>query len=99
MKKSSNLALLITAASSFLGGIALGMLLSPKSGKENRTWIADNAGEMAHWADETGKKVIHLSEDQLAKLAERLRKSLDQNLPDLYKATERIDFDNGDSPQ
>ena len=96
MKKSSNLALLITAASSFIGGFALGMLLSPQSGKENRAWVSDQAGEVGQWADQTGKQVLHLSEDQVARIAERLRKSLDKNFPDLYKATERIDFDNED---
>jgi len=92
MKSSDKVAFAVTTLTSFVSGLALGLLLSPKSGRENREWITQNAEELSKWADQKSKDALELSEKQLKHLAENIRKSLDDNLPDLYKATENIDF-------
>ena len=92
MKRSEKIAFTVTTLTSFVSGLALGLLLAPKSGRENRAWIAQNAEELSRWADEKSKDALVLSEKQLKHLADNIKHSLDDNLPDLYKATEHIDF-------
>ncbi|NUQ81145.1 MAG: YtxH domain-containing protein [Bacteroidetes bacterium] len=47
---------IIIASLAFLGGVAVGMLFAPKSGKENRQWVKDQARKMGATASELGKK-------------------------------------------
>jgi len=99
MREKSLSGLLLTAACSFVGGFALGLLLSPKSGRENRAWISENAEDMGHWIDSKSRQIIHLTEEQVNQIAARIQETLDANLPDLYKATERISInDEPDTP-
>jgi gas vesicle protein len=95
MAKRSNLALLALAASSFAGGLALGLLLSPQSGRDNRKWITDNADQMRHWADEKGKEVAQRGEETLHRFREGFKEGVKHNVPDLYEATEDIDIEGG----
>ncbi|MGM0589873.1 MAG: YtxH domain-containing protein [Bacteroidota bacterium] len=96
MATRSNLGLLLLAASSFAGGLALGLLLTPQSGRKNREWIAQNADQMRKWADEKSKEARHHSEEKLHKISESVRDGVRHNMPDLYEATEDLTLD-GDS--
>lgn len=93
MGTRSNLGLFLLATSSFVGGMALGILLSPKSGRENREWIASNATELADWVDEKGRDAIHQGEEQISHIRRNLHEGIKSNVPDLYEATEQIKFD------
>lgn len=92
MSQRSNLAILIAATSSFVGGFALGLLLSPRSGQENREWISDQTTHARDWVDEKGKDLIHKGEEQFQRLGENVRDEFKKNVPDLYEATENIDM-------
>jgi len=93
MASRSNFGLFLLSASSFIGGIALGILLSPKSGRENREWIASNATELADWVDKKGRDAIHEGEERFNHIRTNIHKGIRKNVPDLYEATETIDFD------
>lgn len=92
MKGSSNTGLIITALSSFIGGFAVGLLLSPKSGRENREWVQSNARDLATKAELQGREVLLKGEEQAQKVTENIRKTLKDNVPDLYEATEIINM-------
>lgn len=95
MANQSNFGLLLLAASSFAGGLALGLLLSPKSGRENREWISQNADHMRKWADEKGKGAIHRGEETIERFRKGIKEGMKHNMPDLYEATEDIDLEGG----
>jgi gas vesicle protein len=96
MSSRSNFGLLLLAASSFAGGLALGLLLSPKSGRENREWITQNADQVRKWADEKSREARQQGEKTLDKFSQGVRKGVKHNMPDLYEATEDINLE-GDS--
>ena len=79
----------IATITSFSAGIAIGLLLSPKSGKENRRWISKQTGEAKNWLDDHGSKLLKESEERLGKIA----KGVKEALPDLYEATDAIMFE------
>lgn len=93
MTSRSNFGLFLLATSSFIGGMALGLLLSPRSGSENRRWIASNATELADWVDKRGRDAIQQGEEQFSHIRSNIHKGIRKNVPDLYEATEQIDFD------
>ncbi len=63
----------------FAAGLAIGLLASPASGHENRAWVGRSVGSAGRKFRESGRKS-----------AEQLRRSIDRNFPDLYKATEKL---------
>ena len=93
MSNKTTTGLFLLAASSFLGGVGLGLLLSPKSGKQNRKWISDQSSEFANWIDEKSRDSIEQSEKRLAEIRKRMRKGYRDNIPDLYDATEHLGLD------
>lgn len=96
MAKRSSFTQLLLTASSFAGGMALGMLLAPRSGKENREWINDHTTELADWVDDQGKEVLNKSSRHLSRVRRKVRRGIKDNLPDLYDATEEIKLDDSD---
>ncbi len=96
MAKRSNLTQLLLTAGSFAGGVALGMLLAPKAGKEYRKWINEQTTELADWADVQGKEVLKKGGAQLSEIRERVRHGIRDSIPDLYDATEEIRLDESD---
>lgn len=96
MARKSGFINVLFAAASFAGGLTLGLLLAPKSGKENRRWVSDQANEMTGWMDEQGKQVLRKGSSHLKDLRKNVRSGIQQNVPDLYKATEHIELDGTD---
>lgn len=96
MTKRSIFTKFIVTATSFAGGVALGMLLAPKSGKENRRWINKHTSDFAGWMDGQGKEVLNRSSKQLSEVRKKVQQGIKNNVPDLYDATEEIRLD--DSP-
>ncbi len=70
---NKGLGYILTFTGGIIGGLALGMLLSPKTGKENRAYLKKGASEARH-------KVKDVARD------------IKKNLPDLYEATDKLDF-------
>jgi gas vesicle protein len=92
MNKSENRVFEIAAVTvlSFAAGLAVGMLFSPKSGRENREWISDQASHVGEWVNETGKKSVRRAKEELSELREKVHKRIEHTIPDLYAATEDV---------
>ena len=82
--------IILTAATSFAGGYLIGLLTTPKSGRENREWISNNAGEARHWIEEKGHAFKEESERKIDEVTSTIKKSVKDSIPDLYEATEEI---------
>ena len=96
MSKRSNLTQLILTAGSFAGGMALGMLLSSKSGSKYRKWINNQTTDITAWVDEQGKEVLKKSSTQLFEASKKVRQGIKKSIPDLYDATEEIRLEESD---
>lgn len=81
-------------ATSFLGGLAAGLLLSPKRGKQNRAWLSENALEFTRRAKVQPRIVKRKSSQELDRLRKNIHKGIQQNIPDLYEATDTIPLSN-----
>lgn len=75
---------------SFLGGLAAGLLLSPKKGEQNRAWLSENAVELTRWAKIQRRIAKRKSARELDKLRKNIHQGIRQNIPDLYEATDTI---------
>jgi gas vesicle protein len=85
-KQVNSLAYLVSALGIFAGGIALGVLLAPRSGKENRDYIKKSAGEAGHWVSDRSKS----ARDRAKYATENIRNSVKERVPDLYEATDGL---------
>lgn len=54
----------VIASLAFLGGVAVGMLFAPKSGKENRKWVKDKASNLGKKAEQGFNKVMDKMSNQ-----------------------------------
>lgn len=99
MATNNTLKLIAFTAGAFLGGIVTGLLISPKSGSENRKWINDNKDELSHWADRKGHEFKTKTDEQLSHLKENVKNSVKKSVPDLYEATEDLGLKDEDLEQ
>lgn len=88
MAASNKLEILLISVASFATGMAVGLLMAPKSGKENREWLQDQADQAVDWLDEKSQEAIHTTGRRLRRVKE--------TIPDLYSATEDLDLDDDD---
>lgn len=72
---------LIFGTAAFAGGMIAGLLLTPKTGKENMEWLESQSRKLK----EDGEKRI----DQFSR---GIKKTVKDSLPDLYEATEELGF-------
>ncbi|GAB5409778.1 MAG: hypothetical protein BalsKO_21430 [Balneolaceae bacterium] len=84
-----SLGTLLTTLISFSSGLVIGLLLSPKSGKENRKWISEHTDGARYWVEDRGSKLLKESEQRLSKIT----KGVKEAIPDLYEATSSIVFE------
>ena len=87
-----SLGTLLTTIIGFSTGVVVGLLLSPKSGKENRRWISSQTGDAKTWVEHNGTRLVKESEQKLNKIASDVKKII----PDLYEATSAILFEEED---
>jgi len=80
--------------SSFLGGLAAGLLLSPNKGAQNRAWLSDNALELNRWAKIQRYLAKRKSSRELQNLRNNIHQGIQQNIPNLYEATNTIPLSN-----
>lgn len=90
MATNNTLKLIAFTAGAFLGGVLTGLLISPKSGPENRKWITNNTDELTGWADRKGRELKSKTDEQVSHLKENVKKSVKKSVPDLYEATEDL---------
>lgn len=72
----------------FATGVTAGILIAPKTGKENRKWVFDNTEEARSWVGQKGQKFLDVSEKRIRKISEGIKNSI----PDLFEATEDMQF-------
>jgi gas vesicle protein len=92
MYKESGLWSLLIATGSFIGGVTLGVLLTPKNGRETRSWVSDQASEVSGWVDQQRKDVHHKGQNELQRIRQNVHHGIQHNIPNLYEATERINL-------
>lgn len=80
---------ILAATAAFSAGVITGLLLSPRTGEENRKWLSDQTDEAKTWMEAQGHKFIEESEKRI----DTISKSLKESIPDLYAATESIHFE------
>lgn len=97
MEQKTKISSIFWATTSFIGGVAVGLLLSPKSGNENRMWISDHTSELANWLSEQRKSAKDKSNKELQRFRKNVQQGIRQNVPDLYEATEDLDLTNNDT--
>lgn len=86
----STTTILLATAGAFFTGLAVGLLISPRSGRENRKWLKEQAGEITDWVDEHSRDALHATEDKIQHFASDVKKRIKNNIPDLYADTEHI---------
>ncbi|MFP8489326.1 YtxH domain-containing protein [Gracilimonas sp. Q87] len=83
---------LLVGATAFAGGVLTGLLLTPRSGKENLKWVKDQSEETVEWLETTGRKIREDGEKRIDRFSEGIKKTMKDSLPDLYEATEDLEF-------
>lgn len=96
MEKKTKISSIFLATTSFIGGVAVGLLLSPKSGDENRIWLSEHTSELTDWLNDYRRSAKDKSNKELQRFRKNVQQGIRQNVPDLYKATEDIDLSNND---
>jgi gas vesicle protein len=80
----------LATAGAFFTGLAVGLLVSPKSGRENRVWLKKQAEEIGDWVEEQSKDAIHETEAKIKHLQQDVKNKIKDSIPNLYEATEDI---------
>lgn len=96
MNTHSTLSKLFLATSSFAGGLALGLLLAPGAGKQNRTLLRKKARSLGNWIEQHGRDPLILGAKHFASIRNKIQQQIDHNVPDLYRATEQLQLDDDD---
>lgn len=96
MSRKSNLTKVFLVTTSFVSGLAAGLLLAPRSGQKSRAWISDHATELSDWMDKQRKTATDKSSKELQKIRNNVHDGIRRNVPDLYEATEEIDLSDKD---
>lgn len=83
---------LIVGTTAFAGGMITALLLTPTSGKENRKLVSEYGKETKDWLEDRSRKIREDSEKHLDRVSKGIRKTVKDAVPDLYEATENLDF-------
>lgn len=86
---NNNIGILLATVSGVAAGVIIGILLAPKSGRENRNWVTKQTGDAKDWVGHKSNQIVKDSEQKLATIANGLK----QSIPDLYEATSSISFE------
>lgn len=96
MTEKSAIRSFLLATGSFIGGVTLGLLLTPTNGRQNRAWISKHATELSDWVEHQRKTIGQKGRSRLHNIRQHVHDGLQENIPDPYKATEHIDINNQD---
>lgn len=92
MSKNNGLNILVTAAGFFLTGLAAGVLLAPKSGRESRRIIKGGAENANTWVQSKGKD----AREKAHQVSDTIKRSVKEHVPDLYEATNSLTLSDDD---
>lgn len=92
MASNNTLKTLLAGTGLLLTGLAIGLLLSPRSGKENRLFIKKTARDAGLWVDDQTKPVREKTRQGMTHIKNNVRDTVKNRMPDLYEATDfRLD--------
>lgn len=77
----------------FMGGVVAGLMLSPKTGKQNRAIFLKNAKKMTGWLENNTRDIRFKTYVKAHHFADNVKKNA---LPDLYEATDTFNLDDKD---
>ncbi len=80
---------MISSVVAFATGVTAGILIAPKSGKESRKWMAEHTEGARSWVEAKGHRFLDESEGRIRRISEGVKNLI----PDLYEATEEIQFE------
>ena len=83
---------LFLGATAFAGGVVSALLFSPKSGEVNRRWISKQGKKTKGMLEEKGKKWKEDNEKRIDRFSKGVKKTLKDSVPNLYEATENLNF-------
>jgi gas vesicle protein len=83
---NSSVSKLLLSMVGFSAGVAAGVLLAPRSGKESRRWMQQQGREARDWVEHRGGRLLKDSETRL----QDIKAGVKEMLPDLYEATEEL---------
>lgn len=89
MSRKTNI---LVAVTSFLGGLTTGLLLAPRKGSQSRIWISNQATDLTQWVDTKHRTARYMSNRKLRKFRHKVKRGIQQNIPNLFEATENIDL-------
>ncbi|HLR26458.1 MAG TPA: YtxH domain-containing protein [Fodinibius sp.] len=92
MSRKYGLNAFLWATGSLLSGIALGTLLSPKSGKQNRKLLSKRATRLRRWISTQYEAAGIKGRQELINIRRNVQGGLRRNIPDLYEATAQIEL-------
>lgn len=90
MDKNKGLVILTTVAGAFISGIALGLLLSPKSGRENREYLLKSADDMSDWVTVRSRLARQKANEKVGELRRTVNKTVNDSLPNLYDTIDEL---------
>ena len=96
MSSKKTLGSILLLTTSFVGGMAAGLLLAPKSGARNRVWLSQKTNEMSDWLEGRRTLAKAKGEKKLRDIRSNVQQGIRHNVPDLYEATEHIDLSEHD---
>jgi gas vesicle protein len=77
----------------FIGGVFAGLMLSPKTGKENRAIFLRSAKKLSGWLDNNTRQIRFKTSVKAHHIADNMKKNA---IPDLYEATGTFNLDDQD---
>ena len=92
MSSKNGLNILVAAVGLFAAGIAAGLLLSPKSGRENREFIRKGADDAGNWVHAKRSE----AQDKVHQVSDKVKRTVKEHVPDLYEATNGLHLDDDD---
>lgn len=95
MKRNRKIGSIFWATTSFISGVAIGYLLSSKSGDKYSVALSDHTADLTHWLDARRKSNAG---KELQRFRQNVQQGMRQHIPDLYKATEDLNLNNNDVP-
>ncbi|TNE73831.1 YtxH domain-containing protein [bacterium] len=90
MSSKSPITVILATAGAFFTGVAVGLLIAPKSGRENRDWLKSQALDVSDWVGQHSREAIHETEEKIKTIQHDVKQKIRENIPDLYEATSDV---------
>lgn len=92
MSTDNSFKFFIASIGIFAAGIAAGLLLSPKSGRENREYIRQSTDHAGKWVQSKRDE----AQMKAHKVTDKVKRSVKEHVPDLYEATNSLQMNDED---